>query len=354
MSSLGGRTLAGVLRLRRSLAGARRARALRPGARNRRAFSSASNAEERVPGEDGDGAARLSSTSGAYVKHLEKLRSSASYRREQGRVVVVGQTVVKEVSQSLGPAEGVVIAEGAPLSSAAVAGDPGRGDGVAENGWPRVARAMPHVLKKITGDPTPEGMVATFKFADPSLSAGVPPWVRGARRVLVLDGVQDPGNLGTLLRSALALGWDGAVVLPGVAGACDPFNDKALRAGRGAALRLPVCTAGSWAEWISGPGRDFLHIAAVAAEDPGGAAGSSKDLLGQGGRVALVLGSEGKGLSPDASAGCDVLATVPYGGDMESLNVGVAGGILMWALHSLDGPAAGGLLLRRNVGVEST
>ena len=341
--------------------GVRGARGPRAGARGLcRPASSSASAEA-----DGEGAtpARLSSTAGAYVRHLEKLRASASYRREQGRVLVVGRTVIREVARALGPAEGVVVAEGAPRGDdvGVDVGDVvGRAAEAGPSPWPRVVQAAPHVLRKITGDPNPEGMVATFRFPDPSLGRG-PAWLRDARRVLVLDGVQDPGNVGTLLRTALALGWDGAVVLPGVAGACDPFNDKALRAGRGAALRLPVCVAGSWAEWASGPGRAFVHVAAVAAEAPGGEVGSPAALLGPPAamaeaeaeaeaRIALVLGSEGKGLSAEASAGCDVLATVPYGGDMESLNVGVAGGILMWALQGGgQGPAAAQLLLRNNL-----
>ena len=349
--------------------GVRGARGPRAGARGlcRPASSSSSSSASASAEADGEGAtpARLSSTAGAYVRHLEKLRASASYRREQRRVLVVGRTVIREVARALGPAEGVVVAEGAPRGDDVgidVGGVVGRAADAGPSPWPRVVQAAPHVLKKITGDPNPEGMVATFRFPDPSLGRG-PAWLRDARRVLVLDGVQDPGNVGTLLRTALALGWDGAVVLPGVAGACDPFNDKALRAGRGAALRLPVCVAGSWAEWASGPGRAFVHVAAVAAEAPGGEAGTPAALLGppaagaeaeaEAGaevRIALVLGSEGKGLSAEASAGCDVLATVPYGGDMESLNVGVAGGILMWALQGGgQGPAAAQLLLRTNL-----
>ena len=68
-----------------------------------------------------------------------------------------------------------------------------------------------------------------------------------AGRVLVLDGVQDPGNLGTLLRTACAFGWGAALLLPGC---CDPWNDKALRASKGAAFRLPLWSA-TWPQLAS-------------------------------------------------------------------------------------------------------
>ena len=63
-------------------------------------------------------------------------------------------------------------------------------------------------------------------------------------RLLALEGVQDPGNMGTLLRSAAAFGWDGVHLL---AGCCDPFNDKALRASRGAAFKVPL-SRGGWTQ----------------------------------------------------------------------------------------------------------
>lgn len=164
------------------------------------------------------------------------------------------------------------------------------------------------------------------------------------RRLLVLEGVQDPGNLGTLLRCATAFGWDGVWLLPGC---CDPFNDKALRASRGASLRLPL---------VSGDWKQLEHVAAgnglvlLAAEpeeleqeprqqmgqrqeqgQPTKAAGGDwlQELRQQ--RIALVMGTEGQGLSQRALSACRPVS-VPMMGDMESLNVGIAGGILMFLL----------------------
>lgn len=88
-----------------------------------------------------------------------------------------------------------------------------------------------------------------------TLPAAILPTLRGPAaggpaltRLLALEGVQDPGNLGTLLRTACAFGWDAVLLLPGC---CDPYNDKALRASRGAAFKLPVAVAsGGWPELL--------------------------------------------------------------------------------------------------------
>ena len=170
------------------------------------------------------------------------------------------------------------------------------------------------------------------------------PLPRPARRLLALDSVQDPGNVGTLLRTALALGWDAAFLLPGT---CDPFNDKALRASRGGALRLPLAF-GSWDDLEAAAGAGGMACWAADA-DPGGAgagAGGTHARLGDAGVVGggpggssseqgalvLVLGSEGQGLSERARRMCRPLAIPMGSGRMESLNVSVAGGILMFGL----------------------
>jgi TrmH family RNA methyltransferase len=166
------------------------------------------------------------------------------------------------------------------------------------------------------------------------------------QRLLVLESVQDPGNLGTLLRCAAAFGWDAVWLLPGC---CDPFNDKALRASRGAALRWPLA-AGSLEELLQLVRQQGMLLLAAHPEDPqqqqqqqqeeskpssvGGTASSAECSTASASQqqpVCLVLGTEGAGLSGEVLAVATPLA-VPMSGRMESLNVGVAGAILMFAL----------------------
>ncbi|KAK9916932.1 hypothetical protein WJX75_008939 [Coccomyxa subellipsoidea] len=137
---------------------------------------------------------------------------------------------------------------------------------------------------------------------------------------------------GSLIRTAAGLGWDGVYLLPGC---CDPFNDKALRASRGAAFKLPIAI-GNWQgiDQIA----DHHNLACFGAEPHHSAeedlpeTRASSDEISSGHRgLCLVLGNEGQGLSEDAQSRCQPL-TIPMAGRMESLNVSHAGAILMFAL----------------------
>lgn len=140
--------------------------------------------------------------------------------------------------------------------------------------------------------------------------------------VLVLDAVQDPGNLGTLLRTAEALGARGAVLL---SGSVDPWNAKAVRASAGSAFRLPTVALepSALGAWLRDNG-----VRLLAAD----AAGEPVDAVDRGGSVALAVGNEGAGLSPTVLERCDARVAIPLRGRAESLNVAVAAGIL---LHEL-------------------
>lgn len=135
---------------------------------------------------------------------------------------------------------------------------------------------------------------------------------------LVLDGVQDPGNVGALLRSALAFGAAGAILGEGAA---DPFGPKVVRASAGAVFRLPVERRRDWREAVR-PGDVTLFAEAHAGVPPESAP------LGT--RVLLVLGSEGTGIRHRLDGAVPV--HLPVAGPVESLNVAVAGGILLYLL----------------------
>jgi TrmH family RNA methyltransferase len=139
--------------------------------------------------------------------------------------------------------------------------------------------------------------------------------------VLVLDAVQDPGNFGTLVRTAEALGAAGVIALPGTV---DPWNAKSVRAAMGASFRLPIAAAG-WDEaapWLAE--RGVAIVAAVVGADPLPAPPPR--------RAALVLGNEGAGVGEETLARAALRAGIPLRGRAESLNVAAAGAIL---LHEL-------------------
>lgn len=142
--------------------------------------------------------------------------------------------------------------------------------------------------------------------------------------VLILENVQDPGNTGTLIRTAAAFGFSAVFITEG---GCQPFNDKALRAGMGAAFRLPLLTDCCLAEII--PVLKSYHYQLFAA-DMKGQPVHEMDIL-EHKNIALLLGNEGAGISELARADFQ-LVSVPMTGAVESLNVAMAGTILCWEL----------------------
>lgn len=166
------------------------------------------------------------------------------------------------------------------------------------------------VLKKIAGVPAPDGFAAVVPLPELCPLAAVP-------RLLVLDRIADPGNLGTLLRTALALGWDAVAMTPGCV---DPFNDKALRASRGAPFLLPMSVAVP--EEIAQLATTFI------VADMAGAPLAQLDARPP---LALVLSNESEGVAPWAQhLGRKV--SIPMRSGVESLNVAVSGGILLYKL----------------------
>lgn len=141
--------------------------------------------------------------------------------------------------------------------------------------------------------------------------------------VLVAVDVQDPGNLGSLVRAGEAGGATGALVCGASA---SPFSWKAVRGSMGSVLRLPVC-AGLTADEAMQCMR--THGVRVIAAAPRG--GRDPDAINWRGRVALVVGGEGPGLSDDLRQAADDLVTIPMAAPVESLNVAVAAAILVYA-----------------------
>ncbi len=139
--------------------------------------------------------------------------------------------------------------------------------------------------------------------------------------VLVLAGVQDPGNVGTLIRSAEAFAANGILLLPGTA---SPWNPKALRASAGSAFRVPAVYA-SEAEALALLAQH--NVQAIAAVARNGTPITEAPLAGP---TALLIGNEGAGLSDALIAAAAHRITIPMPGDVESLNAAIAGSLLLY------------------------
>jgi TrmH family RNA methyltransferase len=243
---------------------------------------------------------------------VQRLRALKQGARQEGLALIEG---VKLLEEAL--AAGVQLAELAVTPRAA--------------GQPRVARALEQaaargavartldeaVLFALSEVETSQGVLALARrptFVEDALYAGTP-------LIVVAAGIQNPGNLGGLLRTAEAAGATGAYLC---AGCADAFSWKTLRGSMGSAFRLPQ-VAGLALE----PVLDRLRergVAIVAAAS----SGEAYDAVDMTGSVALLFGSEGAGLPPASLARAARRAAIPMAGAVESLNVGVAAGVLLF------------------------
>lgn len=164
------------------------------------------------------------------------------------------------------------------------------------------------------------GILAVLKMPDndPELVHSVP---EGAN-ILVLDRIQDPGNIGTMIRTAAAAGYGMIIALKGTA---DMYSAKVLRASAGMVFRIPfayVDGADELAQVLKDSGKQ------IAVTDPAGGVPYYKAELGR--NTALVIGNEGNGISDEVMALADIRVTLPMKGGTESLNAAVSAAILMY------------------------
>lgn len=176
------------------------------------------------------------------------------------------------------------------------------------------------VLAAISPVRTPSGIVAIARRT-PTNVASICKRENGL--VLVAVDVQDPGNLGGLIRAAEAGGATGALVC-GVS--ANPFSWKALRGSMGSALRLPVAHGLDVPDVVACAKRFGARTVAAVPRD-----GRAPEAVDWSGRVALFVGGEGPGLADELVAQCDERVTIPMTPPVESLNVAVAGAILLYA-----------------------
>jgi tRNA G18 (ribose-2'-O)-methylase SpoU len=148
--------------------------------------------------------------------------------------------------------------------------------------------------------------------------------------VVILEGITNADNVGSVFRNAAALGACGVIVTPGC---CDPFYRKAVRTSMGAVLNVPFARAEDWPEGLTrARGLGFI-IAALTPQEP-------SELLGdfavraKGCKVALLVGTEGNGLSEAALAKADVRVRIPLVNGVDSLNLSVATAVALYALRS--------------------
>lgn len=237
---------------------------------------------------------------------MRALQTQRRTREESGLFVVEGVRLAEEALEAGCVADIVLHTPELDLRGQSVAA------AWAAKGAP-VECVSPSVMQSVSGERTPPGLLAAVPIPAPFAPAG------GASFVLILDRIADPGNLGTILRTADAAGLDGVFLTPGTV---DPFNDKVVRAGMGAHFHVPMCQTDYGALQ-----RQLAGFTVWVAEARDGVRYDEADWRG---KCAIVIGSEADGPSPEVLALANRRVCIPMPGRAESLNAGVAAGILMF------------------------
>ena len=246
---------------------------------------------------------RITSRKNPLLQQVKKLLSSRKAREEAGLFVSDGTKLLEEAVKYFDGLDTVILSDGVEAN-------------VPEN--VKIIRVPGDVMESISPMQSPQGALFLCKL--PRKPAFVP-----KKGMLLLDGIQDPGNLGTMLRTADALNVP-VVLLEGCA---DPYSHKVVRSSMGAVFRTPVVQS-NWAE---------VHRCCKAAGIGVGVTALSqraKDLrCANVKEMAVVIGSEGQGVRKEILESADAELIIPMNPRCESLNAAVAATIVMWQMTTL-------------------
>jgi TrmH family RNA methyltransferase len=245
----------------------------------------------------------ISSRQNKRIRYVKSLQTKPRLRRGERRFILEGDRLIADALNCGGKVDlGLYSAEDADYEL------------IAEL-QKRQCELLPvskAVLRHVSDTQQSPGILAAFQIPRPALP-------KAAERVLILDAIGEPGNLGTILRSAAAAGVDLAILAPGCV---DPYNSKAARAGMGAHFRLPLVEA-NWRE-IAAFCRDLTVYAAM----PEATTRYSEVIWGGG--WALILGSEAQGVSKRGLGLARQTISIPMLGTAESLNVASAATVILF------------------------
>lgn len=252
----------------------------------------------------------IASKENKQIKHCAKLISSRKYRREEGLFVAEGQRLCEDAVRSgLQPLQCFVV-ESMLEKCAPILG---RSE--------QVFLISEELAAKISDTQTPQGVFCVFEALDNGRSLDTMKW----QRVLLLSSLQDPGNIGTIIRSAEAFGIDGLILS---ADCPDLTSPKVLRSTMGGVFRLPIKVVENMEEEIAALRQQGFAVYATAL--------SEKSIpmteLDLSGKVAAVIGNEGNGLTQQVIDACTAATIIPMAGKAESLNAAIAASIVIWEM----------------------
>ncbi len=248
-------------------------------------------------------------------------------RRKQGQYMIEGFHLVEEALLSKAGVRAIILSDALPLDHPELTAllqllkQP-------KKGAISLYQLPENLFKLLSQTPTPQGILALVALPDmeSALNELLENFAQGQSkplRLLLLDNVQDPGNVGTMIRTADATAFDGVILGEGTA---DLFNDKTLRATQGSLFHLPIIEADltKLLPQLHGLGFESWVTTLGGATD--------FQALNPPERCALIMGNEGQGVSQQLLAQATTKVKLPMPGRAESLNVGVAAGVLMYRL----------------------
>ena len=243
---------------------------------------------------------RITSRKNPLLQQVKKLLSSRKERENAGLFVADGTKLLQEAVKFCPELETVILSDGVQADVPASV---------------RVVRVPEDVMESISPMRSPQG--ALFLCRLPEKTEFQP-----KSGTLLLDGIQDPGNLGTILRTADAL--EIPVVL--LEGCADPYSHKVVRSSMGAVFRTPIVQA-DWEQVKAACKEAGISVAVTALSD------RAKDIRGAAlENMAVVIGSEGQGVRSEIIQAADAELIIPMNPHCESLNAAVAATIVMWQM----------------------
>lgn len=253
----------------------------------------------------------ISSTSGKQIKNIISLQNKAGFRYESGQYVVEGLRICNEIPKDMLVKAYISESFHSKMKS---------GDIVCDICEYEIVKDS--VFKEIALTKTPQGILAVVKQPRYNLSNMLD---RKKCTLIFLDDVRDPGNLGTIIRTAEGANIDGIVMSKGTV---DAFNPKVIRSTMGAIYRMPFVYVDDLSEAIAQAKQSGVSFYAAHLKGTDDYAA-----IRYPDKRAVVIGNEANGISDDVTDMCDMLVKIPMTGDVESLNASVAAAVLMYELY---------------------
>lgn len=255
----------------------------------------------------------ITSTANGQVKHVVNLMNKAKYRRENRKFVVEGIKMVLEAPDE--SVEKIFAAKSFVQSHES---------GLENIKWdsPKVETVSDNVFKQMSDTMTPQGIMAIIKMKESSVNEIVG---QDKAFVMVCEDLQDPGNLGTIIRTGEGAGVSGIIMSRNTV---DVYNPKTIRSTMGSVYRVPFLYTDNLPETIRQ--MKVLGVKVYAAHLNGNNSYAKEDYFG---KCAFLIGNEGNGLKKDTAALADKLIKIPMEGSVESLNAAVSAAILMYEVN---------------------